>query len=191
MTETADRITHWSATDMSKREKIILSIMVVTVLSGVYVYWGASAPISRTVNGQDTMQQAMEFAREASRKLKAEDADTTARELFSMRRAERAWQKDPFIDTTLSLSEKKSSRASNRAPVDAKSSIDMVYTGYIEAGSQRLAIINGIEYATGESVNDKGYYVRRIGPQQVDIGRRDAADMIILKYTESGVGDSH
>lgn len=48
---------------------------------------------------------------------------------------------------------------------------------------QRLAIINGMEYAPGESIGEQGYFVRRIQPHQVEIGKRKAPDVIILKLT--------
>ena len=48
---------------------------------------------------------------------------------------------------------------------------------------QRLAIINGMEYAPGESNGEQGYFVRRIQPHQVEIGKRNAPDVIIIKLT--------
>jgi hypothetical protein len=171
---------------MSRREKLILSIMVITVLlGGVSVYFGPSVSRTLSVGGRNSAKQAMQFAREAIQKFKADDS--IAKDLFSMRSAERAWQRDPFVDATTALSDNRMPARLEKKPATDRSPLNLTYTGYIEAGTQRLAIINGIEYSTGEAIDAQGHYVRRIQPHQVDIGKRDATDRIILKYSESGL----
>ena len=64
----------------------------------------------------------------------------------------------------------------------------LVYTGYIEVGAQRLAIINDMEYTSGDAIDVQGHYVRRIQPHQVEIGKLKAPDTIILKLTELDPG---
>lgn len=52
---------------------------------------------------------------------------------------------------------------------------DFSYTGYLDAGSRRLAIINGIEYMVGDQLDSGSLVVKSIDPEKVvleDAGKR-------------------
>ena len=168
---------------MSRREKVIVSIMVATALLGGYWYYSPSAPNSHDRGERQSVEQIIRFAKAAIQKLRSDDS--LSKDLFRMRTAERRWEKDPFIKSKAVLSDKQRVPAPQKKPVAEGTSMNLLYTGFIEVGAKRLAIINGIEYATGEVIDTQGHYIRRIQPHRVDIGKRDAPDMIILNYTES------
>lgn len=44
---------------------------------------------------------------------------------------------------------------------------DIAYTGYVAIGNSVLAILDGLEYRTGETVADTGYVVKSITPGKV------------------------
>ncbi|WP_353119873.1 hypothetical protein [Nitratidesulfovibrio sp.] len=51
---------------------------------------------------------------------------------------------------------------------DGKSAAhDIAYTGYVAIGNSVLAILDGLEYRTGETVADTGYVVKSITPGKV------------------------
>lgn len=171
---------------MSKREKIILSAMAVTMLLGAYLYFDPGALVGR--RGVEIRSDAWtrDFVQQVVKTFK-EDTNL-ARELFAIRRAEREWGKDPFLKGEALLSDTRRANDPDRAPAGAASRPDLAYTGFLEVGNRRLAIIGGMEYASGETIDGRGYYVRRIQPHQVEIGKRNAADTIILKLTEFEAG---
>lgn len=169
---------------MSKREKIIVSVMVATVLLGGYLYFMPGTIGSRRGVENQSDAPALDFAQKVI--LKLEEDTSLARELLTIRSAERKWGKDPFLKTNALLSDTQQRKTDLAAAVPDGPQSTLNYTGFLEAGSTRLAIINGIEYQAGESINPQGYYVRRIQPYQVEIGKRKAPDVIILKLADHG-----
>lgn len=167
---------------MTKREKIIVSIMAATVLLGGYLYWGPVTTVDRQGVEKKSDSQALEFARKVIQKLKADTALT--KDLFTIRSAERQWEKDPFLPTDTLLSDTQQREVPDNATVSTGTQPNLVYSGFLEAGTQRLAIINGMAYASGEAIDSDGHFLRRIQPHQVEIGKRNAPDVIILKMTE-------
>jgi hypothetical protein len=59
------------------------------------------------------------------------------------------------------------------------------YTGFLEVGPQKLAIINGLEYAQGEALGATGYYVRSISARYVMVGKVNGSDTIRLPLQEA------
>jgi len=58
------------------------------------------------------------------------------------------------------------------------------YSGYLEIGDRRLAIINGIEYETGDELAMGGYIVRGIYPNRVVIEVKWRKEKIIVPLEE-------
>jgi hypothetical protein len=83
---------------MSKREKIIVSVMVVTVLLGGYLYFVARRQLSAA--GADETQldapQRTDFVRQGHSDNSRKTPPWPV-ELFAIRSAERKWEKDPFL----------------------------------------------------------------------------------------------
>ncbi len=171
-----------SIVSMSNREKIIVSVMAATVFLGGYLYFVPRMTGSQHQTEIQSDEQALDFAQKVILKLKADTSLT--REIFTIRSAERKWAKDPFLKSDALLSDTLQYNAPDNAAVVAITQLDLVYTGFIEAGTQRLAIINGMEYAPGEAINGQGHYLRRIHPHQIEIGKRNAPDVIIIKLTD-------
>jgi len=166
---------------MSRREKIIISIMAATALLGGYLYVSPLPTGSPQKVGKQPDATAIDFAQKVIQKLK-EDTSLT-KDLFTIRSAERRWEKDPFLTTDTLLSDTQQREVQDKAAA-ASTQATLVYTGYIEVGTQRLAIINGIEYASGEAVDGQGHYVRRIHPHRVEIGNQHAPGVIMLKLMD-------
>ena len=62
----------------------------------------------------------------------------------------------------------------------------ILYTGYLEMGTTRLAIINGNEYATGDMLEQGGYVVRSITPSQIVLATTDGTkNMFIVPLQET------
>ena len=171
---------------MSKREKIIVSVMAATVLMGGYLYLGPGITGSRSNIETLSDASAGDFVQKVIQQFR--DDTTLARELFTVRSAEREWGKDPFVKSGVLLSDTARQTDQDKAPAGAAGQLNLVYTGYIEVGAQRLAIINDMEYAPGDAIDDRGTYVRRIQPHQVEIGKLKAPDTIVLKLTEVETG---
>ena len=58
------------------------------------------------------------------------------------------------------------------------------YTGFLQVEDSLLAVVNGMEYETGEQLNQAGYYIKSISPAKVVIGIANNSKTIILPLDE-------
>jgi type IV pilus assembly protein PilQ len=84
---------------------------------------------------------------------------------YVLQRAQTNWKQDPLIQIQPKLSREEEE---NRKPLVLESKI--VYTGFLQMGDKRLAIINGIEYEVGDKLQPSGLVVRKIDSNHVVIG---------------------
>ena len=80
-------------------------------------------------------------------------------------RAESDWLRDPFMPQKMyhALS------APLKPVAGVVKAIVFNYTGYVEAGKNKMAIINGYEYRPGEALLEEGYVLKSISSKKVSI----------------------
>ena len=158
---------------MTKREKIIVGVMCLTIVYGAYELLGtrgskkSTAPAATTqVNPTDETRK---FVTDMTQKLVAERRGAEAQQ--AVKEASSEWTKDPFLQSTAPLESKSSGSAPQKqssektAPAPA-----FAFTGFLQTGNTQLAIINGMEYAVGDTIGTSGYYLESISPEGVVIG---------------------
>lgn len=69
-------------------------------------------------------------------------------------------------------------------PPGPAAEISLHYTGYLEMGNWRMAIINGMEYAAGEMLAQGKYVLKRIMPDGVIVEAASDGDRIFVPYIE-------
>lgn len=151
--------------NLPKRQVIILSLMMLSVLYGMYelflspkkllTYGEAKKPLDVTaliaeINTNLSKTALTEFETQTIKHMKAE------------------WTNDPFYEQKLdkeTAKSKETDKSTDRLmPIN-----NLNYTGYLELGKKKMAIINGMEYGTGEPLDIEGYVVRSINPAKVVI----------------------
>lgn len=154
---------------MTNREKVIVGLMVLTVGYGVIEYTmprrNAGPPLTAPAEGVNA------FIAKVADTIKAASSDASA---LVIRKAEAAWTQDPFLE----IRKPQPARAEAAAPKEAgRGPVNLVYSGFIEIGAKRMAIINGMEYEAGDTVNPGGFTVKSVLPTKVLIGppQRDGA----------------
>ncbi len=170
---------------MSKREKIIVSVMAATVMMAGYLYLGPGTTVSR-INGETLSDaSADDFAQKVIQQFRE---DTTLdSELFTLRSAESEWGEDPFLEAGARLSDTARQAVKDNPPDGVAGPPSLVRLARLRR-HLTLAIINNMEYTSGDAIDVQGHYVRRIQPHQVEIGKLKAPDTIILKLTELDPG---
>jgi hypothetical protein len=99
-----------------------------------------------------------------------------------IQKAEAAWKQDPFIE----IQKTKGADSTATRPPDTTRLPNLVYNGFIELGSKRLAIINGQEYEAGDKLNPGGFTIKSILPTRVLIvSAQGEGAPIILPLQES------
>jgi len=138
--------------DVSKREKILLSVMGAAILvAAAYLFWPSSAPPTSVM----TPQQLAESKAAAETQLQAlEKIQLSDREIQAVKNAQEPWPRDPLTVR----------------PPDPEAQVDrdkFQYTGYVRVGQLGLAVINGREYQVGEQLESGGFEVVEISPEAV------------------------
>lgn len=146
----------------NKRQYIILGLMVLAIIYGAWELWPTSGSRPRpTIPGQPAADFSG-FQAELMARRPAPAGDVEARLITA---AETPWEQSPFAaPETLAAW-----RNAQKAPVVEEKPLHLEYTGFIDTGHQRLAIINELDYAPGDMLAMYDYRVRRIEPDRVTL----------------------
>jgi hypothetical protein len=161
---------------MTKREKIIVGVMCLTIVYGAYELIGSgargpqkSAPAPSNTPKVSATDEMRKFATEMTQKLVAERMGTEARKTLDQASSE--WTKDPFIQSTAPIDSKSTEpTAPKQSTGKAEIAPAFSLTGFLQMGNTQLAIINGMEYAVGDTIDAGGHYLESISPEGVVIG---------------------
>lgn len=104
-------------------------------------------------------------------------ASGISKQMHIFSRAETLWTGDPFLRPAVFKDWVRVKSAARALPAK----VTFAYTGYIETGRKIMAIINGIEYSVGDTLDIGGYTVKSISPERVVIEKiADGSSMDIL-----------
>ena len=170
---------------MTKREKIIVGVMCLTMVYGAYelVGSGGTSPRQPKAPRSNPMEQLRGFASEVTQKMLKEKM--AAGYQYMVERAGLEWQKDPFIPSSTMLSKQPAAQTPrHRQAASSQPVPEFVYSGFLQVAGKKLAVINGSEYAVGESINTGGYFVKQITPEKVILGKVKSSESIQLPIRE-------
>jgi hypothetical protein len=173
---------------MTKREKIIVGIMCLAILYGAYdlfVYrkkpkYTAMQPTANPIT------ELKSFVAEVTQKLINEKV--SAEYNYMITKAGANWTKDPFIATVQPLKKRQTIEKAQQKEIVPPTRSGFIYTGYLKLGPTKLAVINGLEYSVGESLDTNGLYVKSISPHYVVIGKINGLETIQLPLRELDPG---
>ncbi len=146
---------------MSKREFIIVIIAGLIGIYGIVDYFvlprlGAADKSDPVAEAKAHLDKAVQNALADLAMAQALNAVPGPKEIII--RSETPWEKDPF--GTAPVPKVQTPGADADMP-------ELLYSGFVKAGRQILAIINGMEYSVGEMVKDASLTLSRITPTQV------------------------
>ena len=176
---------------MSKREKIIVGVMVFSILFALVYFlspaitWQGAKPDEQYTGSEKIIQEiAAELKKVAS----------SPNENYVIARAEAAWAKDPFYKKVLPVAATPWTSA-GRSPAAAARTVaakagpggaqDIVYSGFVDMGEKKLAVINGNTYQVGEKLDFGGaFYLKSVEPSQAVIADRQNQRNIVIKLKD-------
>jgi len=141
-----------------KKRLIAYSVLAIFVLFCVFFLM----PSSKTTKDQKNNIAHLEsITKEVKDGLKKTGMDKVTN--YVINRAESMWSKDPFTQQK-NVAAPPINNKGNLSQQDMPVRIRPVFTysGYMEVGDKRMAIINGMEYEANEELEVKGYYVDTI-----------------------------
>ena len=146
--------------------------MVLAVVLGVYSLF-FSAPrkvaISSDHKELETLNSFVTKVAEQTKKGLSKE------QTYILQKAQAEWKQDPFIQIRPKLTR---DEAEERQPLVVNSKI--LYTGFLEMGNKRLAIINGMEYEIGDILERTGLVVRKISPSHVVVAAPDNKNKTLI-----------
>ena len=166
---------------MSNREKIIVVVAVLALIYGVYiVFLEPKAQQPKFTTSQNQLEDLNNFITKVAAATKE---SLSERDSEIIKRAEKAWVRDPLIRMRKPVEDEE---VTQQAEKQNQPEGMILYTGYLEMGTTRLAIINGNEYAAGDTLDQDGYVVRSISPSQIVLATTDGTNnMFIVPLQET------
>ncbi|MBU1196223.1 MAG: hypothetical protein KKE62_17250 [Proteobacteria bacterium] len=167
---------------MNKREAIIVIIAVLITVYGLldYLVFSNSGPSDQLAQIETEKARANDLAITAQAQLQLIQKATQSSDLpYLLRLTQSAWENDPFVQYDANARAKKEKDKTIRQDIP-----QINYTGFVQAGNNLMAIINGMEYMVGETIKDIGYKILNITPTRTRL-LTDANTEIILLIKEN------
>ena len=163
---------------MTNREKIIVSLAALALGYGALELLVPRANVA-PVRQPQSLEGLNVFIAKVADATRVGTAEAGA---IVIQKAEAAWKQDPFLEIQKAQAVKPTDKPT---PVTARLP-NLVYNGFIELGSKRLAIINGQEYEAGEKLNPGGFTIKSILPTRVMlVSAQGEGAPIVLPLQES------
>ena len=152
--------------------------MLLTVFYGIYVLFfeGKGESSMKTTASVSTTKQLESLNAFIAKVAEASKAGLSKEDKYIISRAESAWKQDPL--TTVELTDRPEdeiNRQKRKIIETTGPQLNVSYTGFMQMGDKKFAIIDGLEYTVGDELERGGFRVRSITPRQVVIVSTDKA----------------
>jgi len=162
---------------MSKREKIILFLMALSIVYGFFVFFIEAPGKKRAIGQNSKLESINKFISQVPELSKESLSDIDS---YIIEKAPKQWDKDPLLSSD---SEFQFKAESTEADVSALK-VNIKYTGYLNMGAKNLAILDGLEYEEGEELEKGGFIIRKIYPERVIIVIKGKKEEIAIPLEE-------
>jgi hypothetical protein len=159
---------------LNKRQIIILVLMGMFVIYGAYIIFFAPPAGEKT---QQAKYKNTPLSGNMVTILTSSPLDKI--DGYIIARAEAGWQKSPFWDKNIYKQWAVKDETKSAQP-EAK----IVYSGYVDAGKKKMAIINGIEYTEGEKLEVEGYVLKSIRPAKIKVENKNTGSEVEILLQE-------
>ena len=159
---------------LNKRQIVILVVAALFVLYAGYELLIAG-PAAKKAKIQAKPVEISSYVNALSSDLsknKVSDVDA-----YIAKRAELDWHGNPFWDRT-------SYREFVGKDAISGAGAKLIYSGYVDTGRAKMAIINGCEYGVGESLDVEGYVLKAVAPSSVLIQNRNTGGELSVPIQE-------
>jgi hypothetical protein len=149
---------------LEKRQIIILVVAALCVLYAAYEFLIAR-PAAQKAKQQAASSSAVESFDVASLTGDLTGYKASGVELYIEQKAEMGWAESPFWN-------KAAYQEFAGREAAGSTTVQIIYSGYIDAGRKKVAILNGAEYVTGETLELEDYVLKSVKSSNVIIVNR-------------------
>jgi len=151
---------------LTTRQIIILIVMVVAILYAAYDFLIAPRTKKDMVDTGKKTAELETFMAEVTANMPK--GSLSASDAYKISRAEAEWMRDPFFERKTFREWAKSKEPAKTGGGTAQKMI-FNYAGYLKVKDKKMAIINGVEYSPGESLELEGYVLKDVYQNKVII----------------------
>lgn len=155
---------------LNKRQILILGVMLLAVLYGANEFFSTGRKGQAVV---DTTKKAADLNAIIGDITLVLTKDTPSPvDAYMIKRAETAWLRDPFYEPKNYREDalaKEAAQAQQVQTVVTALKGQFNYTGYVDMGRKKIAIVNGNEYVPGDALDVDGYVLNGIYPTKIVI----------------------
>jgi hypothetical protein len=163
---------------MTNREKIIVGLAALALGYGAMELLLPRAKVA-PVSQPQSLEGLNVFITKVADATRVGTAEAGA---IVIQKAEAAWKQDPFLE----IQKAKAVKPPDKPTTETARLPNLVYNGFMELGSKRLAIINGQEYEAGDKLNPGGFTIKSILPTRVVlVSAQGEGAPIVLPLQES------
>jgi hypothetical protein len=144
---------------LTKQQIIILSVMVVAVLYAAYDFFIAPRTKSAMIDVGKKSTELEAFINNITASIPK--GSLSAADAYIVSRAEAPWTRDPFYDRKL-FREWVKLKEPAKAGGGISQKTGFIYSGYLKVDNKKVAIINGVEYESGDPLEMEGYVLKNI-----------------------------
>ena len=143
--------------------------MLLSVVYGVYTVFFEGKGGTREITTISATKQLENLNSFITTVAEASKAGLSKEDKYIIQLAEAEWKQDPLISAELKdRPESEIQKAKKVAPVPIPD-FNISYTGFMQMGDIKFAIINGLEYATGDRLEQGDYILHSITSSRVVI----------------------
>lgn len=161
----------------STREKIIVLIAALAVVYGLYDFISTKSTKSVISYNPEDHQEEINKLIQNAKKEQGDDGQLKFDE-YIIEKAQKKWADDPFLK--VSIQSEKAVLAKKKLE---KKMLDPmpIYSGYLIFGEKFFAVIDGIEYETGDMLKKpEGFVVKDATPTYVLIENKNGRKFLIM-----------
>ena len=163
---------------MTNREKIIVGLAALALGYGALELLLPRANVA-PVSQPQSLEGLNVFITKVADATRVGTAEAGA---IVIQKAEAAWKQDPFLE----IQKAKAVKPPDKPTTETARLPNLVYNGFMELGSKRLAIINGQEYEAGDKLSPGGFTIKSILPTRVVlVSAQGEGAPIVLPLQES------
>lgn len=167
---------------LTTKQIILLGVTLLAVLYGAYdfLFTGRKSPVTaNTANidmGTFISEMTVTLAKDTPSPVDAQ----------MIKRAETSWPRDPFYERK---SYRQLTAADEPPPAVVAATLSaekgkFSYTGYVDMGRKKIAILNGSEYAVGDALDVSGYVLNDIYPDRIVIYHKETRRTLEIPLQE-------
>lgn len=170
---------------LTTRQIVILAVMLLAVLYAGYDFLSKGRKSAAAVDTGKKVEELGKLVNEITATLTKDTPSPATAHMIGQ--AEAPWPRDPFYEK-IEAREVSVTREMARETALAAVKGKILYTGYLDTGRKKIAIINGNEYVSGDALDVEGYVLKSIDPTRITLYNKNTNLTIEIPLQDEWTG---